>query len=886
MPENQFAKYGIDRNLKPPKIKMTLYKNKNESIGRIKYFHNASNKITLGNTNELSFTIPFEIEKNNEKIKNPMWDLMRYRYLILFEYNNVKEWYTISESDKDSASLSKQVQARSLQYLLRGTKLYNYESVSYTIEEVLNGNQLDNKRGILFNTTWSLGHIDEKLKTKRRGITMTGETSVLDAIYTLAEKFNAILEWDTENEIINFYDEETYGEDNGLLIQYNKYLENIKDEEKPDEMCTILKVQGKDNTKISSINPTGKTYLTNYSFFMYPFEIDENGNILRHSHYMSDNLCLALLNFDKKINENKGKLQELITKKYIYDNAIAQKEMQLTDLHGEYDAILKQLSIAQSTNTQQDTIREEKSKKFAQIQQREKDIEFVKKERQVIETQIDSIKYILSESSNFTPSEIEELKNFREEKTYVNNNITDEKELFLSANEYFQKLVKPKRVITLNMIDFLRVIEAQRDWKKLKIGDTVTINYHRFGIDKMKAKLIEFDVNHESMMINITIANVTDIENEDEKVAKMLYNVSSTSAIIDETPSKLNTLKDTVNNLSEIVNNTWKTAQRQIFAGTNNTTIVNQLGLTSMESENQKRGLRINNGALMCTNEGENFFKTIINGDGIIDIKNIEGIINNETNITVDVGNVKTNDGKGLNDIVDDKINDFKSNIDEAVEDLTQRADQQIDKANELADYIDSLSDELGVFKVETENMLATKVSDKDFQSYRIQTANLIADKVSSSDFNSWRTQSAQMIADKVSSSTFESYRVQTDREIMDRVKSSDFNSYIYQTDKKISMVVDDYGNINSAQIALSISNNSSAISMIADRIEIKPTSGIIEFPNGQDIDCRLGDLRLRRTSTNYLRISTNGNLDYRTDWGLLFSVTDTGVYFKGTKIS
>ncbi|MBY6842739.1 phage tail protein [Clostridium botulinum] len=864
MSENQFERYGIDKNLKQPKIKMTLYKNKNEAIGKIKDFYDTSNKITLGNTNELSFNIPFEIEKRNKLIKNPMWDALRYRYLILFEYNNIKEWYTISNLTKDSANKSKSIQARSLQYLLRGTKLYNYEAVSYTIREVMNGHQLDNKRGILHNTTWSLGHIDETLKTKKRGITMSGETSVLDAIYTLAEKFNAILVWDTENEIVSFYDEETYGEDNGLLIQYNKYLESIKEEENPDEICTILKVQGKDNTKISSINPTGKTYLTNYSYFMYPFETDKDNNIIKHSNYLSDNLCLALLNFDKKINENKGKLQELITKKYVYDNAISQKEMQLTDLHGEYDAILKKLAIAQSTNSQKETILDEKAKKFEQIQQREKDIKFVKQQRQVIETQIDSIKFILSENNNFSPSEIEELKNFREEKTYVNNNITDEKELFLSANEYFQKLIRPKRVITLSMIQFLRVVEAQRDWDKLKVGDVITINYYKFGIDKMKAKIVELDITHENMMINITIANVNDIDDDEKRLSKLLYNASSTSAIIDETPSKLNTLKDTINNLDEILNNTWKASKRQIFAGTNNTTIVNQLGLTSMESENKKRGLRINNGAFMCTSEGENFFKTIINGDGIIDIGNIQGKIDKDTDIKVDIDNIETSDGEKISDLIDNKVDELKTETDKAVEDLTNRADQQIERADELADYIDGLTGEIGVFKVETEKALATKVADEKFESYRMQTAEDIADKVSNYKFDSWRTQSAQMIADKVSSNAFDSYRTQTDREIMDRVKGSEFNSYIYQTDRRISMVVDDYGNINAAQIAMGLEKDSSFIRMIADKIEIKPTSGVIEFPNGTDIDSRdYGDgrniIRLRSNYNNYISVSSNG---------------------------
>lgn len=77
-------------------------------------------------------------------------------------------------------------------------------------------------------------------------------------------------------------------------------------------------------------------------------------------------------------------------------------------------------------------------------------------------------------------------------------------------------------------------------------------------------------------------------------------------------------------------------------------------------------------------------------------------------------------------------------------------------------------------------------------------------------------------------------------------------------------MVVDDYGNINAAQIAMGLEKDSSFIRMIADRIEIKPTSGVIEFPNGTDVDSRdYGDgrniIRLRSNYNNYISVSSNG---------------------------
>lgn len=111
----------------------------------------------------------------------------------------------------------------------------------------------------------------------------------------------------------------------------------------------------------------------------------------------------------------------------------------------------------------------------------------------------------------------------------------------------------------------------------------------------------------------------------------------------------------------------------------------------------------------------------------------------------------------------------------------------------------------------------------------------------------------------------------------------SKLSSKIEQQADKISMVVDGGGDIRAASIALAISRDYSAISMIADRIEIKPHSGIIEFPYGQDIDCRGGDIRIRNSSRNYFRIS--GDFDFIYGGSILASITSSGIYFRGKRV-
>ncbi|MGO5075183.1 phage tail spike protein [Clostridium sporogenes] len=107
-------------------------------------------------------------------------------------------------------------------------------------------------------------------------------------------------------------------------------------------------------------------------------------------------------------------------------------------------------------------------------------------------------------------------------------------------------------------------------------------------------------------------------------------------------------------------------------------------------------------------------------------------------------------------------------------------------------------------------------------------------------------------------------------------------NSKIQQQANNISLVVNG-GNINAASIAMAIANNSSAISMIADTIEIKPHSGIIEFPNGQVIDCKDDAIRMGANNT-YVKAGAGG-IDFYHRQIQCWSFTSNGAYFMGKKV-
>lgn len=154
---------------------------------------------------------------------------------------------------------------------------------------------------------------------------------------------------------------------------------------------------------------------------------------------------------------------------------------------------------------------------------------------------------------------------------------------------------------------------------------------------------------------------------------------------------------------------------------------------------------------------------------------------------------------------------------------------------------------------------------------------------------NSKIEQTANNISSQVNSvkNTLRSEINQTDRNFRTKITNLNDNltSYINQTDRKINLVVKD-NKLNSASIALALANDRSAISMIADSIEIKPKDGIIRFPCGADIDTNCGAVRLRWDNYNYVFINRNGLSVYNnTSPNATWEFNSKGAYFRGKKI-
>jgi len=339
-------------------------------LGKIIDAYNINLNIKLGQINELSFSIPYYKEINHEIVKNPIFDLLKNRYLIKFEYENFLEYFIIDvpEDVSDDNSMTKNLSCYSYAYSLTD------DIVTYSNEESYSQNATEILNTILIDNFWSVGYIDASFDLMYRNFSFESK-SCLDCCYDIATTFSAVITFDTINYKVNLYNLDNFGLDRGLTFNYGKYIKNISSKINTDNFATKLMVYGKDNLTISSANITGSPYLLNYMYFIYPFErLTETGEVIKSSDYMSDGLCGSLLDYNSMINQHQGEFSSLTSQKIDLREQVNTESENLNTLNTEMLVILDSLDIAQANNLDTEDLLWERDTKQEYIDNKKKEI--------------------------------------------------------------------------------------------------------------------------------------------------------------------------------------------------------------------------------------------------------------------------------------------------------------------------------------------------------------------------------------------------------------------------------------------------------------------------------------------------------------------------------
>ena len=224
--------------------------------------------------------ISFDIDRDccdinmGDIIVNPYYDFVEALRLIEVEGFGFFQLQD-PEINSDGIKETKSINAKSSEYDLSQRYLENFiinKGIAGSIDKVQLYNQNDTEHSLLHliiaekAPDWKIGHVDADLAMQRRFFEID-RMSVYDFLMNnLCETFKCVIEFNTYDNEINVYKEETAGIDTDVLITFENLSNKINIKYSADDIKTVLTVKGADDINIREVN-YGLPYITDLSYY-------------------------------------------------------------------------------------------------------------------------------------------------------------------------------------------------------------------------------------------------------------------------------------------------------------------------------------------------------------------------------------------------------------------------------------------------------------------------------------------------------------------------------------------------------------------------------------------------------------------------------------------
>lgn len=599
----------MDTELIKPKLYLCKPNLQRSTYHKLSEAFNVRQKVSLGNINELSFELPLHVAGLGGRLKkNGHVDSVKQRYLLRFEKGIYKEYYIIDKIEKSSNDReSVSVQCFGLGYELTSKLIKDYIVESYNLTAIL--------KDLLKQSIWNVGYVDVQFDIKYRSFEHTG--SVLEGVQKLATTFHSLIVWDTDKRQVSFYDPEHFGQNRGFRTSFGRLMKDVTQETNLDEFCTRLKLFGKDGLSIQSINPLGTNFIQDFSYFMFPFQQDDQGAIVSHSDYLSDNLCLHLIKYDELLSSKSSSFQSLLAQKKNLQVDSSVKENEYALIYTQLLMIEDNLDTANGTGQPTGDLIQQKNSKSLELAHKQAEIDTLSQQIGVIEGSIQLLKEQMKMENNFSADELKELNPFIIEKEFSSDIYVEPEDLLEDGKKEFEKIREPKLVAKVSLVNFFDILTEQHQWDKLFVGDIITVEHEKLGIG-MKANVTEIEFNYEESEIDITVSNAKELLTDEDRFLQNLYKSINSSNVVDMSRTKWDDATTTANEVASVIDNTWNAVKRDIVAGVNETVEISRKGILIKDPGDPNKFIVMQHGQLALTQDGGDSWKTAILPDRIV----------------------------------------------------------------------------------------------------------------------------------------------------------------------------------------------------------------------------------------------------------------------------
>ncbi|MFG3445408.1 hypothetical protein ACGFZ1_12115 [Bacillus velezensis] len=507
-------------DFKPGHIKLSLAKPNKKKIANIVDFSNVSLNLNFTELHDLTFNIPTKARYNLTMKQNHVTELIKGWYLIKAEFLNRVEWFVITGLTKsENEEQTIQVRAQGLPYILHKSKIRSYEGISKNLLEVATD--------CLKGTCFTVDFIDPSFNGKRRSFDVT--STRYEFLKNIWETFEAVPIFDTVNNTVSFYKKETVSKYKGVRFSPERFMIDMEDTIDIDQVVTRLNITGKDGIVINSVNPTGQSYLDDFSYFLYPFERDEKRNVIKHSDYMDDDLCHAILDYNELVNKEGSSFYLLLNQKKDLEAIKTAQENTLFTLEKiELQQILDKITVAKKAGDDTKDLIKQRDAKQLEVTSKKAEISTTANQISKITEEIAVLKDRLSMDKFLGEKLMEKLSYFIHEEDWSNDNIFDETELYEKGLEELGEKNTPPVDIRTNIVNLFTVNKEKDFWDRIYLGDIIRLTNKSFRTD-VKATLTGMNFDFEQQSIQVTLSNGKRATTIEQDFARSLYTAKKAS---------------------------------------------------------------------------------------------------------------------------------------------------------------------------------------------------------------------------------------------------------------------------------------------------------------------------------------------------------------------
>ena len=474
---------------------LILCKMNGQRMGMIPYSSVDSIKRGINSVSELTFSV--HKYYGEENLRNPLYDELKTERFIELDEDECYVIKNISEVNERLKSVTAYSREKKL-----FKNMAEFEDITLTLKnpytDIKGCFSLDE---LLYDATgWHIGYVSPSVLYKSNEtvldnvtgeveITLTTEeklryqesvsTNWYDYINTdIAEQFECYPVFDSYNKVVNLYSDDELGEDPQLMLSYDNYLKEIELSDDTEDIVTKLVLSGNDDLTISEVNPSGETFVEDFSYFI-------------ESREMSDALISALELYYVMVKKRAIEWNRLRGEK-------AEKQSQLTAKKNELLIIYSTIKSLEFTMKQSndEAFNAKTQERLVELNDRrvllEKEANELDENIKLLDASIENInklckkKYATNDNGVliFTESLLNELKEFIYQDTYSNDAITDGLTLMRIGKRKVSQSCYPTKTWTISSVNFIeRLIDNgfRQHWNgELGLGDMIVLKGDEF----------------------------------------------------------------------------------------------------------------------------------------------------------------------------------------------------------------------------------------------------------------------------------------------------------------------------------------------------------------------------------------------------------------------